>query len=285
MQVTDVHAHIFSDDEQRYPTLESAGPRPPGIGTVEHLQKDMAAAGVQRVVAIHTSMTYGFDNRFLTDSARANAPWMAGVCTLHPEDPDSPDLLRTYVRDNNVRGMRSVPAGQPEKHLDYSVEKHLDHPGVHALWDTAEELGIVINVLIKLPLADELATMLEAHPRLSVVLDHCMFAHGDDGLQGETLQKTLALARYPNLHAKLTWLVAGSGQPHPFEDTPPLIRAVIDAYGPDRCVWGSDFPCERYTPKVTYDQYPGLFNQALKLSDTEQEAILSTTPGRLWFGE
>ena len=34
----------------------------------------MAAAGVQRVVAIHTSMTDGFDNRFLADTARANAP-------------------------------------------------------------------------------------------------------------------------------------------------------------------------------------------------------------------
>ncbi|MDP7448491.1 MAG: amidohydrolase family protein, partial [Candidatus Latescibacteria bacterium] len=216
MQVTDTHAHIFSDDRERYPVLDSAGHRPAGIGTVEHLRRDMSSAGVQRVVAIHTSMTYGFDNRFLTDSSRDNTPWMAGVCTLHPEDPESPSRLRAYVQDCNVRGMRSVPAGQPEKHLDYSVEKHLDHPGVDALWSTAEELGIVINALIRLPLADELATMLQRHPDLPVVLDHCMFAHGDDGIQGETIQRTLQLAKYPNLHAKLTWLAAGSGQPYPF---------------------------------------------------------------------
>ncbi|MDA0336675.1 MAG: amidohydrolase family protein [bacterium] len=283
--MTDAHAHIFSDDQQRYPVLASAGARPPGIGTVPHLQQQMAAAGVHRVVAIHTSLTYGFDNRFLIDSARANAPWMAGVCTLHPEDPKSPDLLRTLVRDCNVRGMRSVPAGQPERHLDYTVEKHLNHPGVDALWNTAEDLGIVINVLIKLALADELEIMLQKHPNLPVVLDHCMFVHGDDGMQGETMQKTLHLARYPNLHAKLTWLVAGSGQPHPFPDTPPLLRAVIDAYGPERCVWGSDFPCEQYTPKVSYTQYPALFRECLDLSDAESEAILSTTPGRLYFGD
>mgnify|MGYP006422535901 CR=1 FL=1 len=283
MQVTDAHAHIFSDDEDAYPTLASARSRPRGIGTIAHLQKDMAAAGVQRVVAIHTSLTYGFDNRFLTDSARANAPWMVGVCTLHPEKADSPTRLRTYVQDYNVRGMRSVPAGQPERHLDYSVEKHLDHPGVDALWSTAEELGIVINVLIRLPLADELEIMLQRHPQLPVVLDHCMFAHADDGMQGDELQRTLQLARYPNLHAKLTWLVAGSGQADAFTDTPPLIRAVIDAYGPDRCVWGSDFPCEFYTPNVTYAQYPEIFSEALRLSDAEQEAILSSTPGRLWF--
>jgi predicted TIM-barrel fold metal-dependent hydrolase len=285
MQVTDAHAHIFSDDEVSYPILESAGQRPAGTGTVPHLRKDMAAAGVQRVVAIHTSMTYGFDNRFLTESARDHSPWMVGVCTLHPEHPESPSQLRTFVRDFNVRGMRSVPAGQPERHLDYTVEKHLDHPGVDALWSTAEDLGITINVLIRLPLADELEVMLQRHPNLPVVLDHSMFAQGKDGIQGETLQKTLQLAKYPNLHAKLTWLVAGSDQGDPFADTSPLLRAVIDAYGPDRCVWGSDFPCEYYTPQVTYSQTLAHFRQTLHLSDTEQEAILSATPGRLWFGE
>ena len=48
MQVTDAHAHVFSDDEEHYPVLESAHPRPTGIGTVPHLRKDMATAGVQR---------------------------------------------------------------------------------------------------------------------------------------------------------------------------------------------------------------------------------------------
>ncbi len=285
MQITDAHAHIFHDDQQRYPILGSARCRPPGVGIVPHLREKMATADVQRVLAIHTSMTYGFDNRLLADSACANTQWMVGVCTLHPEDPKSPSQLRTLVKDFNVRGMRSVPAGQPERHLDYSVEKHLDDPRVDALWSTAEDLGVVINVLIRLPLADELEAMLRRHPNLPVVLDHCMFPEGNDRIQGETIQRALHLARYPNLFAKLTWLVAGSDQPYPFADTHPLLKAVIDAYGPDRCVWGSDFPCEYYTPQVTYEQHLALFRQALDLSDAEQQAILSTTPGRLWFGE
>ena len=157
--------------------------------------------------------------------------------------------------------------------------------GVCTLCFHARRVGIVINVLIRLPLADELEIMLQRHPQLPVVLDHCMFAHADDGMQGDELQRTLQLARYPNLHAKLTWLVAGSDQESPFADTPPLLRAVIDAYGPDRCVWGSDFPCEFYTPKTTYAGHLELFRQELGLSVAEQEAILSSTPGRLWFGE
>ncbi len=250
---------------------------PPGTGTIEHLRREMAAHGVERVVAIHTSTAYRWDNRFLADSARANAPWMVGVCTLNPEDPASPDLLRRLVADSNVRGMRSVPAE--------GGGRHLDHPGVDALWSAAEELGIVINVLIRVDLADELEAMLRRHRGLRVVLDHCMYPKGADGVDGPVMRRVLALAEHPNLHAKLTWLIDSSSQEDPFSDTYPLVRAVIDAYGPERCVWGSDFPCELWTPKGSYGRHLELFSGALGLSDAERDAILSATPGRLWFGE
>ena len=170
-----------------------------------------------------------------------------------------------------------MPAGTPDRHLD--------HPGVDALWKEAEELGIVINALIRVDLADELERMLGRHPKLRVVLDHCMYPTGKDRLLGRTIQRVLRLAEHPNLHAKLTWLVDSSDQDYPFQDTRPLLRAVIDAFGPERCVWGSDFPCELWTPKASYAQHYTLFTQALGLTDAEKEAILDITPGRLWFGD
>ncbi|MBN1402161.1 MAG: amidohydrolase, partial [Anaerolineae bacterium] len=243
MLVTDCHAHIYSPDTDRYPQIERPYLPPSGTGTLEHLKREMATHDVARVVVIHTSTAYEWDNRLLADTARAHAPWMVGVCTLNPEDPASPALLQRYVQAYNVRGMRSVPAG-PDR-------SRLDHPGVDALWSVAEELGITINPLIHVNLADQLEAMLRRHPQLNVVLDHCMYPRGRDGLQGETIQRVLRLADYPNLHAKLTWLVDSSDEEDPFEDTYPLLRAVIDAYGPERCLWGSDFPCELWIPKAS----------------------------------
>jgi predicted TIM-barrel fold metal-dependent hydrolase len=277
MHITDTHAHIYSPDEARYPMIPDPLRPPDGTGTVAHLRKEMAANGVERVVAIQTSSAYRWDNRFLSDSARVNAAWMVGVCTLDPENPESPSILQRLVEGYNVRGMRSVPVG--------GRNKRLDHPGVDALWSRAEDLGIIINVLIPLDLVDDLEAMLSRHPELSVVLDHCISPKAADGLAGETLQRVLRLARYPNLHAKLTWLVDSSEGDYPFEDTYPLLRVVIDAYGPERCVWGSDFPCELWAPKASYGQHFSLFTQALGLSDAQKEMILSTTPGRLWFGD
>jgi predicted TIM-barrel fold metal-dependent hydrolase len=234
------------------------------------------------VLAIQTGSAYAYDNRFVADAARANAPWMVGVCTLNPDNPASPGMLRELVQGYNVRGLRGVRGGGQGT---YDSGKQLDHPGVEALWSMAEELGIVVNVLIHVDQADALEGLLRRHRGLRVVLDHCMYPRGKEGLQGVTLQRVLRLAEHPNLYAKLTWLVDSSDQEYPFEDTPPLLRAVVKAYGAERCVWGSDFPCALWTPKVTYTQTYTLFTEAVGLSHAEKEAILSTTPGRLWFGD
>jgi len=280
MRIVDTHAHIYSPDESRYPMIENPLRPPGGTGAIAHLRREMAANGVERVVAIQTSTAYRWDNRFLTESARDNAPWMVGVCTLEPENPESPAILRRYVQEYNVRGMRSVPAGSL---AGSGAAQRLDDPGVDALWSMAESLGVVINVLIHVDLADELERLLARYRGLRVVLDHCMYPRGRDGLGGETIQRAFKLARYPNLHAKLTWLVDSSDQEYPFEDTHPLLRAVVAAYGAERCVWGSDFPCELWTPKATYTQTLGLFREAVGLPSGDLQAILWDTPSRLWF--
>ena len=275
MPITDTHAHLYSPDESRYPMIPNPLRPPAGAGTIEHLRREMAAAGVQRVVAVQVSTAYRWENRLLADAVRENAAWMAGVCTLDPENPDSPNLLRGLIGTRGVRGMRSLPTSGPTPTLD--------HPGVHALWTTAAELGIPLIVNIGVDLADGLDQMLRHYPDLPVVLDHGMYPSGRDGLGGPVMPRLLRLADRPNLYVKLSWLVSGSDREYPFEDTHAQLRAAVAAFGPERCVWGSAFPCELWAPKATYAQHLALFREALGLTPAEQETILSTTPGRLWF--
>ena len=280
--IIDSHAHIYSYDESNYPTIQDPY-RPPrtaapgGTGSIEHLRAQMEMAGVERVLAIQTSTFYRWENRFLVDSARANAPWMAGICTLNSEDPDSPALLDDYLSEYHCRGVRLIPTA--------SAPHRLDHPGARALFAVAREHRATINALVSHEFAGELAALLEAFPDVNVVLDHCMNPAVEEGLNGRAIQAALSLARFPNLHAKVTFLPTSSKTGFPCADTHELTHAVIQAYGPDRCVWGSDFPCELWCPKVTYSEHLEIFKSDLGLSAAEQEAILSTTATRLWFSD
>jgi len=270
--IVDCHAHIYGTDERKYPTIEKPYRPPQGKGTVAHLRREMQASGVRFVTAIQTSTYYRWDNRFTADSARLNPGFMVGVVTLNPDDPRSPDLLRRYVAESNVRGMRSIPA----------ASGRLDDPGVRRLWATAEELGIVINVLVGRDKRAEIEALARRYPRLRIVIDHCLNLKAGPMLE-PTLRDVTALARLPNTHAKLTFIPTGTARAYPCSDLHDACRQVIDAFTPDRCVWGSDFPCELWCPKVSYAQHLRIFTHELGLDLVSRQAVLGQTARRLWF--
>jgi predicted TIM-barrel fold metal-dependent hydrolase len=272
MLIIDCHAHIYSEDDRLYPPIANPLRPPEGTGTVAHLERERNGAGVRHVLAVQATTYYGWDNRFLVDAVRANAEWMAGICTLDPDDPHSPELLDQYGRGHNVRGLRIYQA----------ADGRLDHPGVVQQWEMARRLGLVVSVRVNRDKAAELAALMRRFPDLMVVLDHCMYlAAGPE--YSKTLGDLLNLARHPNLHAKLSFVPTGSAQPYPFEDMHDACRRIIRAYGPDRCLWGSAFPCELWCRKTTYAQQIRLFTHEMGLDERAQEAILGQTAHRLYF--
>jgi predicted TIM-barrel fold metal-dependent hydrolase len=270
--IVDSHAHIYSPDEVAYPPIERPYRPPAGTGSPEHLRREMQGAGVDRVMMVQTTTFYGWDNSFLRDTAAASPDWAAGVCTLNPDDPHSPDVLYALVHRSNVRALRTYASGPQGRY---------DHPGNRRLFDAARRLGIVVNALLTAPAADQLAALLRDYPDLPVVLDHCLALRAGPTYQ-PTVTRVLELARYSNLYAKLTFLPTGSAEEYPFRDMHDACRRFIDAYGPDRCLWGSDFPTELWCPKVTYAGHLRLFREELGLTAAEQAAILGGTAQRLY---
>jgi len=236
------------------------------------LKREMKANGVSHVTAIQTSPYYQWDNRFTSDSARANSNFMVGVITLNPDNPYSPEMMKYYVSQYNVRGMRSVPA----------KSGMLDDPGVAKLWTMAEKLGIVINVLVNHDKRPEIESLVQRHPNVRIVLDHCMSLKANE-THDATLKDVVALARLPNVHAKLTFIPTGTMEPYPCRDLHDSCKTVIKAFTPQRCVWGSDFPTELGCPKITYAQHLEIFTHELGLDEVSKKAILGETAYRLWF--
>lgn len=273
MDIVDTHAHIYSPDERRYPPIDEPLRPPSGRASLEDLSAICRANGAAAACLIQTSTFYRFDNRYILDSARAAADWAVGVCTLDPDDPHSPGLLREYVHDYGVCGMRSIPAG----------DGRLDHPGVRDLWRTAADLGVAINVLIDRDKAESCDRLLREFADLRVVLDHCLNLKVGSDLAA-TLDAVRRLAERRNLYAKLTFVPTGSAESYPCGDMHETCLRVIDAFGAGRCVWGSDFPNDLWTPRVSYAEHLRIFRDDLPLGEDARERILGGTARELWFG-
>jgi len=270
--IIDCHAHLYGDDASKYPPIPHPYSPPPGKGTVAHLRREMRESGVRFATAVQTTTYYEWDNRFIADASRENRDLLAGVCTLDPDDPRSSALLERYVRGFNIRGFRSLPA----------KNGRLDDPGVSALWSAAERLGIVVNVHVQRDKRREIESLVARHPQVRVVIDHCLYLKaGRDGRA--VLADMRALARLPTVYAKLSCAVSGSAEGYPFRDMHEPIRAIIEAFGPRRCVWGSDFPCELWCPKATYKQHLRVFTHEMGLDAETKRHLLGETAKKLYF--
>lgn len=272
MQYIDTHAHVYSDNDERYPVIQ-APTRPPGTsGTISSLKKLAAESRVSRICAIQPSSFYGWDNRFICDLALAEPELIAGICTLNPEDDSSPATVGHMIRQYGIRGIRSLPAS----------DGHLDYPGVRDLWKACRDHDITINVFVKYDMALELSCLLDDFSEVRCVVDHCLIPASGPAHE-KVLAAMLNLAQYPNVFAKLSFLPLGSAKEYPYSDLHTTCRKIIETFTPSRCVWGGSFPCELWSPRSTYAQNLHLFTSILGLDEKAQEEIFWTTPSSLWF--
>ena len=272
MLVIDAHTHIYSEDETGYPPIAEAIRPPHKSGTLSALERVTRENQVAGACIVQPGTFYRWDNRFIIDSAKSTPEWTAGICSLDPDDTRSYSLLKRYVSEQGMRGLRSYPV----------ADGRLDHPGVRELWRACQETDIVVCVMISSEKADELGRMLEKFSRLPVVIDHCLNLKAGPQ-QDSILTQMVELARYPNAYAKLSFLPTGSLEEYPYRDLHGACYKIIEIYGPNRCVWGSNFPCELWTPRSTYAQHLSLFTNELDLSHAAKKAILGQTASSLWF--
>ncbi len=274
--IVDTHAHIYSADEERYPMIDSPHRPPGGTGGIDHLRREAQTHSVRRVVLVQTGSAYKWDNRLLADTARENADWTTGVCNLNPADPDSITRFESMFRQDNVRALRLEPA----------TDGRYDHEGSRALLAGAYTFGGVICAHLQAKMLGELDSLLSVSPCVPVVLDHCAYPKGADGPDSDAVGAVIGLAHHANLHVKLTFMVTGSATGDPFGDTQAIAQRIIDAFGPERCMWGSAFPTELWlTDGTNYGRHLKIVAEDLALSTTDRAEILGGTAMRVFFPE
>jgi len=198
---------------------------------------EMASAGVDCAV-IHPPSALGEPSNALAVEAVQQHP--GKFCILGHFD------LRSPERENIVAHWRERPGmlgfrftfNQPHEKTWWT------DGSVDWFWKACEKQDLRIGLLASGANIAAFGRIAERHPGLKMHIDHIGRGGGRAGLKDDAvyadLDDMLALARLPNVAVKLSGAPSTSSQPYPYRNIHVYLRRIIDAFGPDRCFWGTD---------------------------------------------
>jgi predicted TIM-barrel fold metal-dependent hydrolase len=269
----DTHTHVVSPDHGKYPL----NPRSlsgqwylEGPASADELSEAMTLAGIERAILVQGVGAYTYDNRYAADAAEATPGRFVSACCIDVEAPNAVETLTYWVEARHMAGIRLFA-------LARQGSSWLIDDGIDPIWKRAEELAAHVIVTILPHQLSELEHALSRFPNTPISLDHCGFATAE----AEARSELFKLARHPNLHLKIST--------HNLDDAirtegsaRPLIHSLVQEFGADRLMWGSDF-CQ--THDRPYAALAALARDAFAdLQPDEQTACFSGTARKLWPG-
>jgi L-fuconolactonase len=232
--IIDTHTHVVSSDKTKHPLDPGArGWSTEVSNDVEVLIAELDAAGVECATLVQPNATYGLDNIYQCDSAKLYAPRTVSVGILDPAAADAADKLSYWVNEHGMLGVR------------LQTQADADDPSCNAIWQRAEELNVPISIGGggQPDRVDRMTKIAGRHPNVLFAPDHFAGWSGADDKAGMTTALE-AMAMLPNAHLRYSSTSLG-----PYADLNDadrdLFRRVIEAFTPQRMMWGSNFPSSR----------------------------------------
>lgn len=266
----DCHNHVF--DPARFPYRDDTVYRPSGqeIGTAAQFMHVMDAYGVRHALLVGPTSGYRTDNRCLLDAIAHGGGRFKGIAVV---DNDATLAQLAELKAAGVVGVAFNPAMEGVASLD----------DADALFGMLAELEMFAQIQVK---QDELPALsaLIGRTRAHILIDHCGRPAPANGLQQPGFQTLLRLADLGRVTVKLSGMQKFAATPYPYEDAQPLVRELLRVFGPDACIWGSDWPFLREPQRVDYGPLLKLAEQLMPDAGTRRR-VLWDTPMRLFkFG-
>jgi L-fuconolactonase len=240
----------------------------------EHLAPHLRAAGVDRSVFVQTQHNIE-ENRWVLDLAEHH-DFIAGIVgwvDLASEACEE-QLLEFKARPKFV-GVRHVTQDEPDD--DFIVR-----PDVLRGLRVLEKYGVPFDLLFYVKHLRHVPALARQLPALPLVIDHLAKPRIKDRSLDDWLPHFRAAAAFPNVYCKLSGMVTEADWRHwTAADLKPYVQAALELFGPQRCMFGSDWPvCEL---AGTYEQvYAGLVEALGPVSEAERALIFGDTARRFY---
>ena len=274
----DAHSHIWSRDIKRFPLTKGSSLTdldPPSF-TKDALLKLAAAHRVGRVVLIQHHLFHGYDNSYLVHAASTHPKVFRVVGMVDDLSPDPAKQMKRLL-SSHVTGFRITSWIRKQDWLKGA--------GMESMWRCAADTGQAICCLMDPPDLPALDAMCGRHPETPVVIDHFARIGVDGTIRQADINNLCKMARHRNSHVKLSAYYALGAKKAPYLDLIPMIRQVLDAFGPERCMWASDSPYQLDDGHSYMSSLKLIQEHCSFLSDGDRDKILRSTAERIYFSQ
>lgn len=271
--VIDAQVHAYEADRPGRPWAAVLTGPPSANG--EEMVAAMDAVGVDGAILVSPFTMYRYDPSFVLEVHAAHPGRFGLVTPFDASDPAVGEKISDWAAKDGVVGIRLL--------LAHGISDEAGDEGIARLLEAARRHDLPVNVYCTQRHA-QVAGIAAKFSDVSLVVDHMGLAQPfhppapDDGWAD--LPDLLALARFDNVTVKISNAGTLSREAFPFTDIRAPVRRIMDAFGLERCMWGTDWT--RAVELLTYAEGVEAFRQGDWLSDGERAALMGGNAQRIY---
>ncbi|HWI25694.1 MAG TPA: amidohydrolase family protein [Stellaceae bacterium] len=247
---------------------------PPEV-TGDQMVAAMDEVGVDGALLVSPFTMYGHDASYAREVHKAHPKRFGLIKPVDPDDPKLAETIADWAKTPGAVGVRIM--------LNRVTSTDAADPGLNRVFTIAARHGLPVNLLAWGRL-DQFRELAERNPDTIIVLDHLgiqqPFAPPPPAQPFAELPKVLALAKRDNVAIKITGACTLSHEAFPYRDIHDPLFRIFDAFGFDRCMWGTDWT--RAVALLTYKQGVEAFRVMDRLSDSDRAALMGGTLARIY---
>jgi len=267
MMIIDSQVHAYDANTPQRPWKSQ--PNWPDHVTGDEMVAAMDKLGIDGAIFISAFSIYGYDSSYAVEVQQNHPDRFGIVKPVDPDDPNVEDVIADWKKTPGAVGIRIMVTKDPGRDRDPS------HPGFDRIMRAAVKYDFPVNFLFWGNL--EAGTqIIDRHPDVRFIIDHLALLQprvpGAPQEPWADLPRVLELAKRENLVIKVTGACTLSKEPYPFADIWDPLQRVFDAWGFERCLWGTDWT--RAFAVVNYENAVKPFLETDRLSESERAMLM-----------
>ena len=272
MTIIDSQVHAYEANTPARPW--ASVPNWPAHVTGDEMVAAMDKVGVDGAIFISAFSMYRYDDSYAKEVQRAHPGRMAIVKPVDPDDQGVADVVADWKKTPGAVGVRIFWT---------EANRDANDPGFNRIARAAVRHDLPVNLHCWGNL-DGGTALIDRNPDTRFIIDHIGILQPRvppaPAEPWRDLPKVLELAKRKNAVIKVSGACTLSQKPYPFPDIWDPLARVFDAWGFERCLWGTDWT--RATALLTYKEGVEAFRVTGRLSDSDQAQLMGEAAARVY---